>query len=187
MKKVASILLLAILLFNWVGYRFYAAWLQNQSNVSLEAQLDLNSFEEADLVSVKIPSGHLSYYTNSKSFERVDGEVEIKGVPYKYVKRRIFNDTVELMCIPNRNAIRLQNARDDFFKLVSDLQHPDQGKKAGSHGITSAKNILDVCAPGEDLRLARPERMLVSAFYFQPDNYPSVYSTAPNQPPETIS
>lgn len=127
-----------MLLFNWVGFRFFSAFMEQRVNTRLEAQLDENNYDETDLISIKLPSVHLSSYSLAGQFERVDGEVTVNGVQYKYVKRRIFNDSLEYLCIPNEKGMQVLNARDDFFKLVNDLQHTGQGKKAANH--TTVKN-----------------------------------------------
>ena len=93
------------------------------------ADLDQNNYTEADLISIKVPALHLSSYVNSKEFQRVDGQVEINGVQYNYVKRRLVEDSLELLCIPNHTSTRIQTAKNEFFKLVNDLRHPGQSKK----------------------------------------------------------
>jgi hypothetical protein len=134
LKKLASILMTGILLFNWCGYRLLNTWMENRADRQLEARLDNNSYDESQLISIKVPSTHLSYYNSSSEFERVDGQIEVGGIQYKYVKRRLFNDSLELLCIPNQTAMRLHSAKNEFFKLVNDLQQQNgQGKKSGSH------------------------------------------------------
>jgi hypothetical protein len=137
LKKLAAILLLTILLFNWFGYRALISFLEGKATTQLEAQLDENNYDESQLISITIPVTKLSYYNNSILFERVDGQLEINGVQYKYVKRRLYNDSVELICIPDQTAMKLSNARNDFFKIVNDIQHKEN-KKSGS-GLS--KNI----------------------------------------------
>jgi hypothetical protein len=132
-KRIASILLLGILLFNWVGYQVYTSFMEAHADQTLIANLDQNNYSEADLISIKVPVVHLSSYVNSNEFERVDGKIEIAGVQYNFVKRRLFNDSLELMCIPNQKATQLKTAREEFFKLVNDLQHPGNSKKADQH------------------------------------------------------
>lgn len=119
--------------FNWVGYRLLAYCIENKINNSFEIQLDNNDYDEGELVSIKVPETHLWGYANSQLFERVDGQLNIKGVVYSYVKRRFLNDTIELLCIPNKPLVEIQNARNEFFKLVTDIQYPGQGKKTGEH------------------------------------------------------
>ena len=125
---------MGILFFNWYGYQLVSSFLQDRANRGLEARLDQNRYDESQLVSVRIPLTTLSYYNSSTTFERVDGQVEIAGVQYKYVKRRIFKDSLELLCIPNQAVIGLQTAKNNFFQQVNDLQqHNGQGKKSDSH------------------------------------------------------
>lgn len=139
MRKTAAILLLGIFLFNWFGYRILTSLLEARASARLEFQLDNNNYNESDLISLKVAS-NLPYYPNSKSYERLDGEIVIEGVHYKYVKRRLYNDSLEYLCIPNKSKINLRNARDEFFKLVNDIQQPLQ-KKSGNSNIT-IKNLL---------------------------------------------
>jgi hypothetical protein len=119
---------MGLLLFNWSGYRLLTAYWENKANTRLEAQIDENGYDESQLISVKIPAGHLSSYTNAGQFERVDGQVEIGGVQYKYVKRRLFNDSLELLCIPNHGAMNLRTAKNEFFKLGKSGQHPGSSR-----------------------------------------------------------
>jgi hypothetical protein len=122
---------MGILFFNWYGYQLLSSYLQNRCNERLEARLDRHNYDESQLVSVKVPITSLAYYNPSAGFERVDGQIEIDGIQYKYVKRRLFKDSLELLCIPNQASMRLQTARNDFFRQVNDLQQQDnQGKKA---------------------------------------------------------
>jgi hypothetical protein len=122
-RKPAAILLLVLFLFNWFGYRFLISFLEEKANVQLETQLDKNNFDESELVSVKIPAHYFSGYVNAKDFERADGQVDIKGIIYNYVKVRVYNDSLEMLCIPNNDATALSSAKDNFFRLVNDLQH----------------------------------------------------------------
>jgi hypothetical protein len=140
MKKIAALLLLGILTFNWFGYRLYIAIVENSENNKLEARLDENNYDESDLVSIKISAIDLPYYTNSKLFERVDGHVEINGIKYKFVKRRMFNNCLEFLCIPNKTAMSLQTAKDNYFKSINDIQIGTQSKKSGSQQ-SSSKNL----------------------------------------------
>jgi len=144
MKRIAAILLLGILTFNWYGYKLLSSYLEKRADRQLEANLDQDRYDESQLISIKVPASHLSYYNSATQFERVDGEIEVGGVQYKYVKRRLFNDSLELMCIPNHNAMKLQTARNQFFQLVNDIQqHNGQGKKSSPHNITKSFSPTD--------------------------------------------
>jgi hypothetical protein len=37
------------------------------------------------------------------------------------VKRKVYNDTLILMCIPNHSKMKLNSAKEQFFSLVNDI------------------------------------------------------------------
>jgi hypothetical protein len=127
-----------MLLFNWCGYQLLTAYLEDRATEQLQIKLDDNQYDESELVSIKVPAQNLSYYNNSKQFEQIDGQIEIGGLQYSYVKRRLYNDSIEMLCIPNYMVIHLKNAKNDYFKLVNDLQRPGQDKKTNA---PSCKNF----------------------------------------------
>ena len=139
LRKIASILLLVILLFNWVGYRLFSDILQRQADIQLEARLDKNDYKEDQLIEIKIPL-NLPYQLNWKSFERFDGEIDVDGIHYKYVKRKIYNDSLILLCLPNKAKQNIEKAKDDYFKIVNDIDPASQ--KNSDHKNLSFKNIL---------------------------------------------
>jgi hypothetical protein len=185
-KRIAAILLLSLLLFNWVGYEFYTAILQDRADKTLVADLNQNNYSDAELISIKVPAVHLSSYVNSKEFQRVDVKIEIEGVQYNYVKRRYTEDSLELLCIPNKTATRLQTAKNEFFKLVNDLQHPGQSKKSDQHngafkGFNAEYYAGEQTIAIQDLTLVRQKAT---------DHYllqiPAVYLTRAGQPPDFV-
>ena len=111
---------MGILLFNLAGYRLLSGFLQDRADMQLQSRVDRRQYDLSQLISVRVQVTHLSYYNNSPEFERVDGRVEIDGVPCEYVERRIFNDSVEFLCLPNQAALKIRVSGDDYFKLVND-------------------------------------------------------------------
>jgi hypothetical protein len=128
MKKIAAILLLSIFIFNLFGYRLYIDYKVNTSNQSLEMVLDNDEYSNQALISIKQPI-NLPYYNNSSTFSRAYGEVELRGILYTYVKSRIYNDTLEMLCIPNTSKQKLLQSKNDFTSTVFDLQK-DANKKS---------------------------------------------------------
>jgi hypothetical protein len=143
LKKIAAISLCTLLLFNWIGYRLWISFLQDEATVQLESRLDQNNFDKSQLISIKVQAAHLSSYANTGSYERTNGELEIKGVLYKYVAKRLFNDTLEFLCMPDGMAMKLQSVKNEFFSLVNDLKQCGSGKKADPHTGSSKFFSLD--------------------------------------------
>lgn len=140
LKKLAAILLLALFLFNLIGYRMWFYYAQQHADEQLQASLDNDRYNERDLITIKIPLS-VPYQTNQNSFERVDGEVNIKGKIYKYVKRKISDGQLVLLCIPDQNKMKLQDAKVDFFKNTNDLSLNTASKKSDHSKSSAFKNF----------------------------------------------
>ena len=136
MKKIASTLIIFLLLINWFGYHLVVNYLQQKSDTHLEASLDNNQYDNTQLIELKIPID-VAYQTTWAEFERYDGEIEMNGILYKYVKRKLYNDTLYLMCIPNIKKMELETARFDLIKNTNDLT---QGNS--SHRCDKSANSL---------------------------------------------
>ncbi|MDB5211586.1 MAG: hypothetical protein JWQ30_2413 [Sediminibacterium sp.] len=135
LKRVAAILLLGILLFNFGGYRLFTNYLENRADSKLEASLDKNEYNESDLISIKV-AANLPYLANSETYERIDGEITIKGITYNYVKRRLYNDSLELLCIPNMDKTGVKRAGNDFYRLANDIANNNPSKKSTGNNHT---------------------------------------------------
>jgi len=134
LKKLAAILLLSLLAFNWYGYRVFIDVLEQQASTSLQHRLDQNLYDDNSLVEIKVAVS-LPYLSNWDSFEKYQGETQINGVHYKYVKRKLVNDTLILLCIPNQVKNDLRFARADYFKQVNDLQTNKKTDSNKDHSI----------------------------------------------------
>ena len=142
MKRLSAILLLGIFSFNIFGYRIVASFLESQQNLQMELAIDGNEYAESQLISIKQPT-NLPYYTNSFDFHRIDGEVNIDGIIYKYVKCRIYNDSLELLCLPNTGKMKIQAAKADFSKMASDFQQSNHKKKSNADTKSPQKTISE--------------------------------------------
>ncbi len=127
MKKLAAILVFVVLLFNIYGYRLVISCMQYNSEAELEKQVDDNNYDETQLFSIKTKLD-LPYFSGSAAFERAYGSVTIEGNQYQYVKRRVHNDTLELLCIPNEIKTKLQSVKNELAKTFADAQSPTPKK-----------------------------------------------------------
>lgn len=177
---------MGILFFNWYGYQLLSNYWQDRAESRLEASLDKNNYDESTLISFKIPLTSLAYYNSSTGFERVSGRIEISGVSYQYVKRRIFKDSLEVLCIPNMDGMKLRSAQNDFFRQVNDLQQQNQGKKNNASPVKNNSKdyrpaMTDVIVPDALAFNIAPVRGLKS-----PARIPSRYLPTAENPPEQI-
>ena len=108
MKKIFALLLLGVHLCNLSGYLMTQFFIQ-QNDRQLIATLDRHSYADKNLVTIKIPL-HLPYSSESSPFVRVNGQIELHGTWYNYVKRRVLRDSLVLMCLPNLEKGKLISA-----------------------------------------------------------------------------
>ncbi|QNA44473.1 hypothetical protein [Lacibacter sediminis] len=144
MRIIASIFFLTILLFNWFGYRVVMDYVQQKADTHFEQKLDNKEYDASALIEVRAPVS-LPYQTDWKEFERVSGDITINGMHYKYVERKLEGGEMIYKCIPDEGKARIVNARENFFKLVNDLQNQQQ-QKSGKQPATSYKAFsFDYC------------------------------------------
>ncbi len=120
LKKSIAIFLLAIYLFNLAGYSLIFHYFISQSEQKFAQQLDEHRYKDTDLVEISIPF-NLPYTQNSSSYEPLEGTVEMNGVVYNYVKRRIYRDTLYIMCLPNQQKLQLTKAKSSYAGMVNDF------------------------------------------------------------------
>lgn len=130
---------MTIIAFNWGGYRLLTRFMEHRSDLALESKIDREQYDESALLELRVPMNAPYLATNSTDFERVDGEIEIQGTHYRYVKRKVENGELVLLCIPNENKKKIQNSRVDFFKLVNDIDQSAEGK---SKNTSSNKSFV---------------------------------------------
>jgi len=186
LKRIVAIFFLSVLCFNWLGYKLMFAWLEQKHEAKFEAQIDENNYDESSLVSIKTAfSIPYAYLNKSDKFERWKGEIEINGILYKYVKRRFFKDSIELLCIPNMMATKLKEAKQDYDRFSNDLQS-DASKKQDQSKVPAFKNLLNEYC--DEIREWDAAQVAVKQRHFSSYSlFVSQYvGDSPGQPPDVI-
>lgn len=126
-----------LLAFNWVGYRLLSGLMESKADVALETKIENEEYDESSLIEIRVPLNAPYISGNSTEFERFDGELELDGTHYKYVKRKVVNGELVLLCIPHKSKTELQNSRLAFFKLVNDLNQSQNKEKSNTASFKS--------------------------------------------------
>lgn len=122
--------MLAVFTFNVAGYQLFYNYISNKADKNLEWALDQDNYKDEDLITIKQPT-NLPYYNDSKDFQRIDGEVEVDGIKYKYVKCRVYNGFLEMRCIPNKVKMQIEQSKNDYAAIAHDFQQNNSQKKDG--------------------------------------------------------
>jgi hypothetical protein len=126
-KKLVSIALLVVFLFNVIGYKVFFYYLERAADARIQSRIETLSEADRALITVKIPI-KLPYQTDWQNFERTDGEVTVKGTVYRYVKQKVYRDTLILLCINDLDKTRLVKGSSEYFEKVNDLSAENNKK-----------------------------------------------------------
>ena len=183
LKRLISILFLFILLLNLYGYRLVIQYMVSRQDARMETKLEQKDFKFSDLISIKSKLD-LPYYNGSTNgFERAYGSVMVNGMEYQFVMRRVYLDSMELLCLPHTAKMQIESVGKQLDKLSFSDQPSQTNKKAG---------VIKISLPDffqEDIS---------SAFIFLTRNQPirpsfilkclpSKHSLRQEQPPEPMS
>ena len=181
MKLAASILLLTILAFNWVGYRFVSHYFESKADEAVEASINNSTYDESSLVEIRITL-NTPYYSGTRDFESFNGEIELDGTHYKYVKRKVEKGELVLLCLPNENKTRIRNSRIDFFKLVNDLNESSQSSQ--KHTASTLKTFTTEYRQEDNLWAIEPLMpVTVKHITSHRSNQSAGFTEIPAQPP----
>ena len=186
LKRLLAISLISIHLFTQTGYHFVFDQLEIGSHRSMVDRLDGRNYRPEELIEIRVPVP-LPYQSNGQAFERVDGDIDIDGIHYNYVSRKMVNDTLILLVIPNHVKTRIRHARETFFALVNDMQdHASKGRDASlpaaakkPFSCEAAELPVVPCWPGPE----DPARSLIVCHLA---GYLSLSLSVPEPPPDLM-
>jgi hypothetical protein len=134
MKKSVAIVMLFVFLLNVLGYYGIFIGLRLRNVQELVQKLDNNSYRESETFTFKIPLT-VPYYTDSRDFERVDGEFEQDGEVYHLVKQKLSQDTLYIVCVKDQESKKINQVLADYVKTFTDK--PESAKQGSKTTVQS--------------------------------------------------
>lgn len=114
---------------NTIGYYAIFWGFQVHSDTRLTVQLDNDSYDETNAITVKVPIS-IPYLMDQSEFTRADGKFSSDGKYYRMVKQRYAQDTLTIVCIRDTGTEQIQTALGDYVKTFAD--NPQQSSKHNS-------------------------------------------------------
>ncbi len=133
MKKIASLFLLFLFLLNVLGYYGVFVGMQVKTTQQMRQNFDDDNYDHQE-ITFKVPLS-VPYNTDSKEYNRVDGEFEHNGEVYRLVKQRFQSDTLYIVCVKDNTSKDINQALEDYVKTFTD-------KPVNSKG--NSKNIQNL-------------------------------------------
>ena len=170
MKRILSIALIVLFLFNVIGYYgIYMAMLR-QARVALNEKIDNDQYKDDQTVTIKIP---LSLpYPVQDEFQRVQGDFEHQGEFYKLVKQKYSTDTLYVVCIKSAEEKKAFKVFSDLVKLSTDQASSTSHNQNSKTIVSISKDYNPVVeeihlAPRQSIDLAKPFAFLTATILSQ--------------------
>jgi hypothetical protein len=124
------------MVFNLAGYRWLFSAIEKNATANLEQKISAGKYSDEQLVEIRIPL-NMPYYSD-KDYEEVYGETDFNGLHYQYVKRKVSDNTLYLLCLPNKDKTSIVKVKNEFTKAVNDIP----GNKEGSQQKSGLIKLL---------------------------------------------
>jgi len=125
-KRLIAILLLNVHLFNLGGYQVVFQYFIHQSEIQIVKEIYENKIDATKLVEIKIPV-HLPGIKKWDHYVRDNGQLQLKGVYYNYLRYKMAPDTMSFICIANAVKTRLVTANLIIAKEINDVPLSKKG------------------------------------------------------------
>jgi len=159
-------------------------YLQKKADSQLEARLDVNDYDESQLIEIRIEL-NIPYQYSWSNFERHSGEIELNGKIYAYVKRKVEDGYLVLKCIPNEVKQNIKNADNILFTLNNGLDQEHNGKTP-----LPLKIVKSISGDYDDHSLSYNLKTLVdfnkNSLQTGPSSFNSITLPVAEQPPENF-
>ena len=184
LKQIVAILLILILLFNIGGYKFVFTYVEQKATHRLEERIDANQYSEAQLIEFKIPL-QMPYYNDTK-YESCYGEIEVDGEHYRYVKRKVSNNNLYILCLPHIEKDNIDAIKSNLVRSLNDIQDnnvPRQQKQQSCIKLMLSKFLPDDLVSDFNLRFTKLQKIYSFKSNLSPQFDPGTIA----QPPDIIS
>jgi hypothetical protein len=129
LKYTSAIVLILIHAFNMGGYLPLYNYLINKADEQQVSVVERQEYADSELIVVKTAL-HLPYFTGNSDYTRVDGRIEMNGTQYNYVKRKVSNDTLYLLCIPNQKKTALYAEKNSLSGQYAEAPSANKNQKS---------------------------------------------------------
>ena len=177
MKKLVSILLLVLLVYNMAGYYVFVA--VQQADVQQELHRTKQHFSVEELLVFKVPVP--LYHQNNRGLETAEGRFEHQGHFYEMVKQKLEDDTLYIYCYNDKKT----------QQLVADLSHHTRNHLTDAKGEAGKnenllKTFIREYLPFSEitfafLPFATEQKFTVCAIPVLPSATPDIASPPPRQ------
>jgi hypothetical protein len=108
------------------GYRVWFYYAEQNADIVMESRLDKDQYDVNELISITVPLDN-PYQLEQRNFQRIDGEFNFQGKNFKYVKRKVSDGKLILLCIPDARKMVLKKGKAEYGNAANDLNTNSNG------------------------------------------------------------
>jgi hypothetical protein len=152
--------------------------------ITLNKKIDAHEYNEAELIEFQIPL-QMPYYSDSK-YESCYGEIKVNNEHYRYVKRKVSNNILYVMCLPHREKDNIAAVKSNLAKSLNGIQDnnvPQQQKQQSFIKLMLSEFLSDDLVKGITLQYIPHQHIHSFKFTLSPQFNPGTTG----QPPELLS
>lgn len=152
----------------------------------MEASLDKNEYNENDLITLRIPL-NMPYQLEKSSFERVDGEISLGGKIYKYVKRKVSEGNLILLCLPDVHKMILKKVKTEYGNYANDIGSSSTNKESSHSNLPKNHSNSEYEAFLYSFSLPKVMAIKPGIHVFSASGLPDCLLATPGKPPRPLA
>lgn len=135
-RRPIAYLMLVLFLLNVVGYYGIFEGLKVKSTADWAALAGENEEGLGQTVTFKIPLS-VPYATDSREFQRIEGQFQFGGEVYQLVKQKLLRDTLYVVGVKDETSTKWGRALTDYVMTFSDTSEDDDSQSTTiQHGFS---------------------------------------------------
>jgi len=137
MKRLFSFFFLLLILLNTIGYYEVLLFMESQNYDKAVQKISGNENEISGNLLLKIPLAS-RFNEDDREYRKAQGEVVVEGELYHFVKQKLYQDTLYIICLRDAKTSEVREALSDLSKTMADQNHKS-GNTQKSVDVSFAK------------------------------------------------
>jgi hypothetical protein len=130
MKRLFSFFFLVLILLNTIGYYEVLLFVEKQHYDEAIQKIKGNENEISGNLLLKIPLAS-RFNEDDNEYRKAQGEVTVEGELYHFVKQKLYQDTLYIMCLRDAKTSEVREALSDLSRTMADQNHKSGNTQKG--------------------------------------------------------
>ncbi|AYB31583.1 hypothetical protein [Chryseolinea soli] len=130
MKRLFSFFFLLLILLNTIGYYEVLLFMERQNYDQAVQKISGNENEISGNLLLKIPLAS-RFNEDDREYRKAQGEITVEGELYHFVKQKLYQDTLYIICLRDTKTSEVRDALSDLSRTMADQNHKSGNTQKG--------------------------------------------------------